>query len=201
MSDRSGLWFQSVFQARSTIQVCLHPELNICTLVMNHGVPCPVCQNMGVETVRLRFAQPLDLDELARMFSELWPDSPIQEHRAELVRLLSGDTPGAMPLAILVAVVDDHSLAGFVEVDLRSHADGCDPAIPAGYVEGWYVSAAYRRTGVGARLLAAAEDWARAHGCIEMASDTWLENNVSQKAHEKLGYEPVDRCVHYRKKL
>jgi aminoglycoside 6'-N-acetyltransferase I len=34
-----------------------------------------------------------------------------------------------------------------------------------------------------------------------MASDTWIDNEVSQRVHDSLGYEVVDRCVHYRKAL
>jgi aminoglycoside 6'-N-acetyltransferase I len=90
---------------------------------------------------------------------------------------------------------------GFAEVDLRSHADGCDPARPVGYLEGWYVAAEARRSGVGRRLLSAAEDWARSHGCVEVASDTWVDNELSQACHEALGFQVVDRCVHYRKAL
>jgi aminoglycoside 6'-N-acetyltransferase I len=115
--------------------------------------------------------------------------------------ILAGDTPGAMPLINFVAEIADGTLAGFAEVDLRSHADGCDPKRPVGYLEGWYVIAEYRRSGVGRRLLAAAEEWARSHGCVEMASDTWIDNEVSQRCHEALGFEVVDRCVNYRKAL
>ena len=59
----------------------------------------------------------------------------------------------------------------------------------------------YRRRKVGALLLAAAEQWARNAGCQEMASDTWVDNLTSQHVHEALGFEVVDRCVHYRKRL
>jgi aminoglycoside 6'-N-acetyltransferase I len=34
-----------------------------------------------------------------------------------------------------------------------------------------------------------------------MASDAWLDGLESQHAHEALGFEVVDRCVHYRKLL
>jgi aminoglycoside 6'-N-acetyltransferase I len=47
----------------------------------------------------------------------------------------------------------------------------------------------------------AAEQWARHHGCVEMASDTWINHTDSQKAHQALGFEIVDRCVHFRKAL
>ena len=35
----------------------------------------------------------------------------------------------------------------------------------------------------------------------EMASDTWLENEASIAAHLKLGYEEVERLVHFVKRL
>jgi len=106
-----------------------------------------------------------------------------------------------MPLVNLVAEAADGKLVGFAEVDLRSHADGCDPAHPVGYLEGWYVTQEYRQHGVGRRLVSAAEEWARSHCCVEMASDTWIDNERSQSCHEALGFEVVDRCVHFRKKL
>ena len=46
-----------------------------------------------------------------------------------------------------------------------------------------------------------AEAWAREQGCAELASDTWIDNEESQRAHAALGFEVVDRCVNYRKKL
>ena len=36
---------------------------------------------------------------------------------------------------------------------------------------------------------------------MELASDTWIDNEKSQRAHEALGFEVVDRCVNYRKVL
>ena len=149
----------------------------------------------------IRPAQMSDRDQLARMCEALWPKASAEEHARELTLILEGKPVVTLPLIILVADAGDGTLAGFLEVDLRSHADGCDPIRPVGYVEGWYVAGSYRNQGIGRRLLAAAEDWARSHGCLEMASDTWIDNEVSQRVHETLGYEVVDRCVHYRKTL
>ena len=148
----------------------------------------------------VRPAQFSDRDNLARMRTALWPDSSAEEHDREVIEILEGRAALTMPLIILVAETSEQVI-GFLEVDLRSHADGCNPARPVGYIEGWYVAKNYRHQGVGKKLVAAAEDWARGHGCIEIASDTWIDNEVSQHAHESLGYEVVDRCVHYRKKL
>jgi len=70
-----------------------------------------------------------------------------------------------------------------------------------GYLEGWYVAEHARRQGIGAGLVAAAEDWARSRGCTEMASDTELANRVGEAAHLRLGYEVAARVTAFRKRL
>ena len=155
----------------------------------------------NVSDICIRLAQSADRDDLARLRSSLWPNASYEEHFRELASILEGTARLTMPLINLVAEATDGTIVGFLEADLRSHADGCDPARPVGYIEGWYVAETHRRQGIGKKLLATAEDWARSQGCIETASDTWIDNTVSQYAHEALGYEVVDRCVHYRKVL
>jgi aminoglycoside 6'-N-acetyltransferase I len=149
----------------------------------------------------IREARPEDRGTLAQLRHRLWPDSSVDEHAQELARMLAGEAGSTLPSVILVAQKLQGDIVGFVETGLRSHADGCDPSHPVGYVEGWYVVPEWRRKKVGARLLAEAEAWARSHGCREMASDTWVDNVESQRAHEALGFEVVDCCVNYRKRL
>lgn len=158
---------------------------------------------LPVDDVRIRPAQLSDLEQLARLCEALWPRASANEHAQELRLLLGGKAAlvVTMPLAMFVAEASDGTLVGFVEVDLRSHADGCSPSQPVGYIEGWYLAEDYRHRGIGRRLVAKAEDWARSHNCLEMASDAIIDNELSQRAHEALGYEVVDRCVHYRKRL
>jgi aminoglycoside 6'-N-acetyltransferase I len=156
-----------------------------------------------VDNVQIRLAQPSDLDELARLCEALWPKPSAEEHAEELRLILEGQAALVltMPLTIFVAEESAGILVGFLEVDLRSHADGCNPSQPVGYIEGWYVAEDRRHRGIGRKLLAKAEDWARSHRCVEMASDAIIDDELSQRAHEALGYEVVDRCVHYRKRL
>jgi len=154
-----------------------------------------------VADICIRLAQPSDRDQLLRFREALWPKVSAEEHARELALILEGRPPVTLPLITLVAEASDRNLAGFLEVDLRSHADGCNPSRPVDYVEGWYVAEHHRHSGIGRKLLAAAEDWARSQGCAEMASDNWVDNEVSHRVHEALGYEVVDRCVHYRKTL
>ena len=155
----------------------------------------------SVSNICIRPAELSDYDQLVRMREALWPKTPADAHARELTEILEGKAVVTMLLIILVAEASNRILAGFLEVDLRSHADGCNPSRPVGYVEGWYVAENYRHKGIGKNLLAAAEDWVRSQGCVEIASDTWVDNEISQRVHEVLGYEVVDRCVHYRKTL
>ena len=130
----------------------------------------------------------------------LWPDGSVDEHGREVEQILGGTWEGVYPVAIFVAE-DGGEVIGFADVSMRSYAEGCDPRKPVGYLEGWFVVEEERGKRVGAALVEAAEDWARAQGCTEMASDTWLDNVSSQRAHEALGFEETDRIVTFRKAL
>jgi aminoglycoside 6'-N-acetyltransferase I len=149
----------------------------------------------------IRPAVPADLEPLADLLYALWPESPREEHHEELAGKLAGCDPSTLPAIYFVAETSEHGIVGFLEAGLRSHADCCDTAHPVGYIEGWFVDERYRRQGVGHRLVTAAEEWARSLGCQEMASDAYIDNGLSHRAHEALGYEPVSRSVLYRKPL
>ena len=149
----------------------------------------------------VRKAQMEDAERLAEMCGLLWPDSPLEEHRRERESTVRSGMSGTLPTAVFVAQDGDGLLRGFLQVGLRSHADGCDVSRPVGFVEGWFVHEQSRCQGMGRALMRAAERWSRQHGCREMASDTWIDEDDSIRAHEKLGFEVVDRCVHFRKQL
>jgi aminoglycoside 6'-N-acetyltransferase I len=135
-----------------------------------------------------------DRAEWLRMRCLLWPEGSREEHAGELDGWLAGGN------ATIVCERAGGGLQGFVEVSIRNYAEGCDTN-RVGYVEGWYVDEDRRQRGVGRALIAAAEDWARAQGCTEMASDTQLSNEISRQAHERLGYEEVERAIHFKKSL
>ena len=149
----------------------------------------------------VRPANPGDLNQLAALRPSLWPESSAAEHAQELSLILAGKPPTTLPLVVFVAETPEGTLAGFLEAGLRSHADGCDESHAVGYVEGWYVAESHRRQGIGAALLRAAEVWARAQGCREIASDTQLSNTLSQRVHESLGFQVAERAILYRKLL
>jgi aminoglycoside 6'-N-acetyltransferase I len=138
---------------------------------------------------------------LAALRASLWPEAPIDHHQAELRAILDGTAERVYPLHIFVAEDGDGRIVGFLEANLRSTADGCDERLPVGYVEGWFVAESWRSRGIGGSLLRAAEDWARAEGCVEMASDAAADNSLSQRVHEASGFAVAARSVLYKKKL
>lgn len=152
-------------------------------------------------TIKVRQAHRSDKTELAKLRALLWPETSIEEHSQELEPVLRFRMYGTLPMTILVSQEDGGALTGFIEIGLRSHADGCDPARAVGFVEGWFVHEASRKQGIGSALMRSAEAWARIQGCQEMASDTWIDDQRSIRSHLALGFEVVDRCVHFRKTL
>ena len=142
-----------------------------------------------------------DAAEWLRMRHALWSDGTPDEHRREIESYFDETRPRPSTVQVVfVAARNDGTLCGFLEAGVRPYADGCDTA-NVGYLEGWYIDADMRRRGVGALLVRAAEDWARSRGCREMASDCELENAISLAAHTRLGYEEVERAIHFRKIL
>ena len=135
-----------------------------------------------------------DLDAWLRMRLELWPGEP-ESHLVEMQANLQDPD-----CANFIALESSGAACGFIEAGMRKYAEGCDSS-PVGYIEGWYVEEAYRRMGVGAALVRAVENWASSQGCSEMASDCLIDNLVSLGAHTALGYEEVERLIHFRKLL
>jgi aminoglycoside 6'-N-acetyltransferase I len=150
---------------------------------------------MDNSPVLIRRAAPNDLPDWLRLRHTLWSGHTSAGHLAEMQQILAD--PGC---AVFVAVSPDGSLVGFLEAGLRKYAEGCETS-PVGYVEGWYVDPGFRRQTIGNRLVGAMEDWARQQGCFEVASDCLIDNQISLKAHLSLGYEEVERLIHFRKNL
>lgn len=145
----------------------------------------------------VRPVEPTDAPVWERMRNTLWPD-PSGEHAREIARYFAG--PRTSPLEVLLACLGSGAPIGFIELGTRAYAEGCSSDRVA-FVEGWYVEPQHRGRGVGAVLMRAAEEWARAIKCTELASDTELANGASIAAHSALGFEEVERLVCFRKSL
>ena len=143
----------------------------------------------------IRPLEETDIPRWIALRAELWP----HESPAELDRQGRAALVAEPPLVVFVAE-ENGRLVGFLELGLRSVAEGCTGS-PVPYVEGWYVAADERRRGVGGTLMQAAEEWSRAHGYRELGSDTEAVNRLSRAAHAALGFEEVETLVVFRKPL
>jgi aminoglycoside 6'-N-acetyltransferase I len=144
--------------------------------------------------------RPVCVDDAAAwrgMRKALWPGDGDQ-HAEDIRRFFAGER--LEPAEVLMAFDETGHAVGIAELSIRAIVDSCAPG-RVGYLEGWYVSATARRKGIGRALVQAAEDWARAQGCAEFASDTELDNSGSIAAHKALGFEETGRVVQFRKSL
>lgn len=136
-----------------------------------------------------------NLDILAKLALELWPDTSydeLQDHFRELL-----NDPGAT--AILLK--SETTYIGFIELSTRNdYVEGADQ-LPVAYVEGIYVKPNLRKNGYGALLLQQAENWATRKGFTQICSDTELENEGSIRFHKASGFEEVSRIVCFVKSI
>jgi len=149
--------------------------------------------------MNIRPVKTSDREEWGRMRASLYPDADPAEIDDWFAAADNGGTH-TVGVAVLVADRGNGKLAGFVEIGSRNYAEACETT-PVAFLEGWYVDTDIRQTGLGRRLVYAAEAWAVENGYSEMASDTELENEVSLRAHLALGYEEVERQICFRKRL
>lgn len=143
----------------------------------------------------IRRATAADKPEWLRMRQGLWPDAPVEYLDYDLDDILADHNQ-----AVFIASQTDGKPVAFIEAGLRSHVEGCETS-PVGYIEAWYVDPHVRGQKLGREMMRVAENWAREKGMSEIASDTWLENEVSIAAHLKLGYSEAERLVHFVKRL
>lgn len=144
----------------------------------------------------IRLAAAADIDALAALRFALWPDEPLAVRRGEA----EANVAGAPGQATFVAEAQGRVVA-FAEIALRhDYVNGCETS-PVAFLEGIYVRPEHQRTGIGRALVAAAEQWARAQGCAELASDALLDNHASHRFHAGAGFEETERVVYFRKRL
>lgn len=136
-----------------------------------------------------------NVDALARLALELWPDSSFDEELENVKSILGSDNETGY------LVKDQEHYIAFVHLSLRhDYVEGATDS-PVAYIEGIYVQPEYQKQGIAKTLLTVAEDWARQKGVKQMASDTDIRNATSIEFHKKLGFMEVERIVCFIKEL
>ena len=146
------------------------------------------------QPVNIAPATSADSANWAALRQALWPNS-VAAHAADIAAMLAkaGNTIN------LIARLPDGRAVGLAEASLRhDYVEGCKTS-PVAFLEGIYVAPDCRRLGIARGLVAAVQDWARAQGCTEFASDAALDNLASQQMHGALGFSETRRVVYFRK--
>jgi len=144
--------------------------------------------------ITLRRVTQADKAEWIRMRKGIWPDWTDEYLVVNMDETLASDND------FVIFACDEDKPIGLTEARIKDHAEGCLTS-PVGYLEGWFVQEEYRGRSIVGIMTQAAENWLREKGCTEVASDTWLENESSIRAHVKMGYSEVERLVHFVKHL
>lgn len=145
---------------------------------------------------KIRELREKDIGEWLRLRKLLWDGVSEAEHKSEMLDIYEHSETQL----VLVAEVGENRLIGFLEASIRPFVEDCH-SDHVGYLEGWYVEPEFRKHGIGRKLVAEAENWARRSGATEMASDAEIGNEMSLRAHVRLGYQETSRLVHLRKDL
>jgi len=146
--------------------------------------------------ITYREFQESDFESLLQMGLKLWKDFS----ESELKKLLK-EAPSWGTQKIIMAKNSDDKNIGFAIFTIRKeYVEGAKQS-PTGYLEGIFEEADYRKKGIAKELVKLGEQWAKGNGCIQMGSDTWLNDTQSRKFHQSIGFWEEEEVVHFLKDI
>lgn len=102
----------------------------------------------------------------------------------------------ANPAAALYIAERAGHVVGLAEVELkRDEEHPATVSYTYGYLQSLMVADGQRRSGVGARLVTAAQEWARVHGATELRLSVWEFPAGPLAFYEALGYTTLQRIL------
>jgi GNAT superfamily N-acetyltransferase len=149
-------------------------------------------QNGKEKELKIRRAKMEDASQLAELTSQLGYPATV----AQIRQRLRGIRPAALH-AVFVAEAKDAGVVGWLHVSKQVLLESETRA----EVNGLVVAEGHRSLGAGARLLVAAEDWARKHGCKGMSVRSNVIRERAHQFYERNGYEHFKTQKSFRKPL
>jgi hypothetical protein len=138
----------------------------------------------------IRPVQPTDHTEWLRMRRTLWGGA-VEEHPHDMDTYFATPQGGiTLPQGGITFVVErtGGGLCGFIEVSLRSYAEGCQTS-PVAYIEGWYVDAESHRHILGTPPCA---------GSRGMGEAAWAQGNCQRYADRQYREHPRTSSLRVR---
>ena len=122
----------------------------------------------------------------------LWPQLGKDE-------MLFARRAGKLPYEFLY--METEEALGFLSLSLRhDYVEGTDSS-PMAYIEGIYVKPNARHRGIASEMIFFAKQWAKEHGCRELASDCDVHDKDSEGFHKGVGFMEASRNIHFVMKL
>jgi len=131
--------------------------------------------------VQIRPARVADAASVSRLMAQLGYQVTPEDAGSRLARILTKPEH-----RFLVAEIDG-DVVGWLHISLCEHID----AETCVMIDGLVVDRTRRRSGIGRRLLAQAEDWARANSCALVRLRSTDARTEAHKFYEHLGYTKV----------
>lgn len=144
------------------------------------------------EELKIRRAKSADAPQLAVLTGQLGYPATAAQIRERLRRIQP-----ASQNAVFVADSSRDGVVGWLHVS----RDALLESEIRAEVNGLVVADGQRSLGAGARLLAAAEDWARKHRCKSMSVRSNVIRERAHKFYERNGYEHYKTQKSFRKPL
>lgn len=136
-----------------------------------------------------------NVNELTHLGLLLWPDHKWEDLKEEFIELLSSSKDK------IYLSFEDQDYIGFIHLSIRSdYVEGSNSS-PVGYVEGIYVKPRYRRRGMSRKLIQIGEQWCKAQGCTQIASDIELPNRSSYDFHVCVGFKEANWIIAFIKDI
>lgn len=143
----------------------------------------------------LRQALITDLTEITKLALCLWPGHTFDDLANSLEKTIKNNDES------IFIKQEGPEIVAFAQAGLRrDYVEGTDSS-PVGYLEGIYVKENHRLKGIAKELTILCQNWSKAKGCQEFASDCELTNKESLDFHLKLGFEEANRVICFVKKL
>jgi GNAT superfamily N-acetyltransferase len=151
-----------------------------------------MARQAGNQGVRIRRARISDAPQLAELSGQLgYPTTAV-----EITKRMRKLKPASQN-ALFVAESKDTGVAGWAHVSVTHLLEVGTRA----ELNGLIVAEGQRSLGAGARLLEAAEDWARKNGCPSMSVRSNVVRERAHKFYERQGYEHYKTQKAFRKPL
>jgi len=149
---------------------------------------------MAIRTneLKIRRAKMSDAPRLAELAGQLGYPTTASQMRARIRNI----KPASLH-AVFVADSKKDGVVGWLHVSKNPLLESEMRA----EVNGLVVAEGQRSLGAGARLIAAAEDWARKHGCKDMSVRSNVIRERAHKFYERNGYEHYKTQKSFRKPL